>query len=220
MAGFNSTKSVVDQVLEPTLFSGVATALVVCLVMFVQYYSKFGSYSLYGYLFGSDGSIALIQSANSSLSAITNTVFGNPTLNKVLFFGFWMVVGLCIYVILSTFIKGYEDISDLVHEWGYVHVLRERLAENLLTRIAARLVIVLVGAFFIFFFLRLLLPLSRLCTIVAGGQITSVNGILYALLAFSLLWLSLHIQVILLRLFFLRVRLWGTADPAGSSWHS
>jgi hypothetical protein len=220
MPGFNSTKSVTDQVLEPTLFSGLATALVACLVMFVQYFSKFGSYSLYGYVFGTDSSIALIQSADSSIKAVTDTVFGNTDLNKVLFFGFWMLVGLCIYVILSSFIKGYEEISDFIHEWGYVHALRKRLAENVLTRIAARAVIAIIGFFFILLFLRFLLPLARLCTIVAGGQLTSLNGILYALLAFSILWLSLHVQVVLLRLFFLRVRLWGTADPAGSSWHA
>jgi hypothetical protein len=152
--------------------------------------------------------------------ALTDTVFGNVTLNKILFFCFWMLVGLVVYVILSAFIKGYEEISDVIKEFGYIHALRQQLAESIFLRLAIKGVVAIIGLFFMLVFLQFLLPLSRLCTIVAGGQLLSANGFLYAIVSFGLLWLSIHIQVVLVRLFFLRVRLWGTADPIGSSWHS
>jgi len=73
--------------LRPSQLSIIGNLMASGLILAVASLSYLaGSGLIYNFLFGSGSSIELIQTSRGTFSAFNNTVFGNPTLNKVLYF--------------------------------------------------------------------------------------------------------------------------------------
>lgn len=208
------------QLFYPSAVSAVVMILLPLVMMAGQYFMSTDRFTLLSYLFGANTSGDLIQTADTSFAAFSDTVFGNPVLNRILFFCFWMLIGLVIYLILSLLIKSYHEIDDVVHEWRYVHVVRESLAESLLTRSALRLALIITAVLYGIILVRFVLPLTKLFTIIGGNSLPTASAFAYIVMSFLILVLSTHVVIVLVRAIALRVRLLGTAEPEGSGWHS
>lgn len=179
----------------------------------------------YEYLFGSGSSTTLIETSRSTISLFNETVFGNPFLNKVLFFVFWMVIGLVVYVILSGVGLGASEAGKAVEESHFVHADKQRITSELRSKIILRLIAFGLIVIYLVLFLKILLPFGVLCARILAGNVGQLSSWLYGILGFTVLCGSFYIGMVLIRFFMLRPRIFGgledlVADEIEHSQHS
>lgn len=198
---------------EPSLLGGTvvaaASGLILILVNF-SYLLKSGF--IFDFLFGRGSPYQLIQNSRDFASTLNQTVFGNPTLNKLLFFGFWMMIGLFAYVTIMAISQSISETDADLKSLGYIHARKTLIERNLVVRIAVRLGGILAAAIYGFVLVRFLFPFAIFASRVGFGQLDTVSGWIYALIGFIVLALGLHIAVIIARLVMLRPRLFGGWD--------
>jgi hypothetical protein len=151
----------------------------------------------------------LVESARQTTLEISQLTLGNETLNKILFFGFWMMIGLVVYVAFSTighiFIETGQDIGS-IHNAG---ARKAQLEQTILLRLAIRTASFLGLIFFGLLFIKLIFPFSILASRAWLGSLNTISGWLYGLLGLIVLVLSIHVVIVLLRFLLLRPRLLG-----------
>lgn len=163
-------------------------------------------------IFGSDSEFGLIETSASSWSAITETVLGNPILNKVLFFGFWMMIGLVVYAILTTVGQSLAEAGEEFESMKYVHARKQLIEQDLFFRLTVRAVACIGLLLLSWVFFKLVLPFSVIASRVWLNDLSTPINWLYGFLGLTVLLLALHIFVILLRLLVLRPRIFGGWD--------
>jgi hypothetical protein len=166
----------------------------------------------YQYLFGPGSSVELIESSRSTIAAFNEAVFGNPVLNKILFFAFWMVIGLVVYVILIGLGSGLSVAERAVEELRFVHAQKDRITSELGIRVVLALLALGLGIIYLVLLFRVLLPFGVLCARIVAGDpgMTSVWG--YGILGFLVLSGSLYFGMVLLRFLMLRPRIFGSVE--------
>jgi len=200
-------------ILLPSLFSFTANILLAIATMATLSLTYLtGKGTVYDYLFGPGSSADSIASSRSTLSALNNTVLGNAILNKVLYFAFWMVVGLAVYIILYAVLRGTGEAAAELKESNYANIRREKILQDFAIKFSVRVAAVCAWITFVIIFLKVLLPFSSLAARTAASKFISSNGILYSFLGFVVVLLSLHILVVLTRFIFLRVRLFSQQE--------
>lgn len=195
--------------LTPSLASVVlcgGLSLLVLVISSLIYNSR--TNVLFDLLFGPDSSAELIQSGRGSIGAINEAVFGNPILNKVIFFVFWCLVGLIIYFLISGVGKTTAVVAETTHQLHYLNAKRQQIEEQLGLRIMMRSMGLLAAFLYGIFFFKVLFPFSILCGRI-GISILGLSGWLYFMAGLIVLVLSLHIWIVLLRFISLRPRLYG-----------
>lgn len=198
----------VGVLLTPSLASaGLCTGLSILILTIssLTYNSHTGF--LYDLLFGANSSTDLIESGRNTIDTIIQATFGNPILNKLIFFAFWCLVGLVIYMLLSGLGKTTSIISDTAHRFYYFNSRRRQFEEELGLRLIIGAVAVLLGFLYMTFFFRVLLPFSILCGRIGLSVLSDFSGWLYLIAGFMTLGVSLHFCIVLLRLLLLRPRL-------------
>ncbi len=197
----------------PSLISGVTTVLLSAAVLGTAIYSYLsGKGMVYEYLFGPNSSAELIRQSRGTISAFSDTVFGNQTLTKVLYFAFWMIVGLVVYLILHTLIKGASVAAEDIQESTYKNIRVRDMLTNIGTRLAVRLAALTAWIVYWVFFIKTLLPLSVLLARTGTTDLSSPTGWLYGVSGLTVLVLSIHVHLIFLRLVALRARLFETSE--------
>lgn len=197
----------------PSFSSGLLTVTLSAAALVVATVSYFaGNGLVYDYLFGPHSSTELIRQSKGTISALNNTVFGNSVLNKILYFGFWMLVGLVVYILLYSLLKGTAAAAEDIQETTYKNMRFREMLTNLGTRLAVRAAALIAWALYWVVFIKILLPFSVLSARVGGGDLPAPSGWLYGLLGLVVLILSTHIHLILLRLVTLRSRLFDSAE--------
>lgn len=171
-----------------------------------------GKGSIYNYLFGTGSSADLINSSKSTLSALNDTILGNATLNKVLYFAFWMVVGLVVYIILYAVLRGGGAAGEELKEASYANIKREHILQDYAIKSIVRLAAVFGLIVFNILFIKVFLPYVSLATKSATNQLISLQGVAYCLVSFLVLIVSCHIEVVLFRFIALKVRLMGQEE--------
>jgi len=195
--------------LSPSFLSGslcVSSSIIVLLGATWSY--SVGTGAVYNFLFGPGSSAELISSSRTSISVFFNTVFGNSILNKTLYFGFWMMVGLIVYVIIMGLIHGTSTAVRDVEEVTYTNVKKHDKYKTFGLRIGIHLLVAVAWALYCVFFVKIFFPFSILAARVGFVQLPHITGWLYSPLSFVILTLSLHIHVIFIRLVVLRLRLY------------
>ena len=196
--------------IKPSTASLLTALVLALLVLFVSGFSYASKNNLlYDYLFGSGSSVTLIESSRSTIAVFNETVFGNPTLNKILFFIFWMAVGLIVYVFLSGVGSGISTAEQTLEQTRFVHAQKLRMGSELGLRVVLRLIALSLLTVFLFLFLKILLPFSLLCARIAAGELGDLMNWLYALLGFIVLVASFHLITILIRFLLLKPRIFG-----------
>lgn len=198
---------------SPSLASGVAAVLGAGLLLLIANLSYLlNSGLIYETIFGKGSPYDLVQTSHDTISLLTHTVLSNTLLNKVLFFAFWMMIGLFVYITVITFSQTVSQAGEEVHSLHYIHAHKQLIERNLLVRLALRLGGILAAIIYIWIFLSLLLPFSIFASRIGLAELNRVVGWLYILLSWLVLTLSLHIAVIIVRLISLKPRLFGGWD--------
>jgi len=167
---------------------------------------------LYEYLFGSNSSSTFIETSRSTISLFNETVFGNPTLNKILFFVFWMLIGLVVYLILSGIGAGAGEAEQAIEESKFVNAQKGQIQSDLRFKIILRLIALGLIVLFLVLFTKILLPFGILTSRIVAGDLTVASNWFYGLLGFIVLCGSLYIALVLLRFFLLRARVFGGSE--------
>ncbi len=163
----------------------------------------------YDYLFGSGSSAALIETSRSSISLFSEMIFGNPLLNKILFFMFWMVVGLIVYLLISGIGAGAAGAEQALKESGFMHAKRAKISRDLIFRIILRLIALGLLVIYGVLLIRILLPFGILSARIVAGNPGQVNSWYYGALGFIVLVGSFYVSLVLLRFLMLRPRIFG-----------
>ncbi len=199
--------------LTPSLLGGLTTVLLSTGVLGIAVYSFLaGKGAIYEYLFGPNSSAELIRQSRGTAGAFGDTVFGNQTLTKILYFAFWMIVGLVVYIILHAVIKGAAVAAEDIQESTYKNVRIREMLTNIGTRLAVRLAVLIAWIIYWAFFIKTLLPLSILLARSGASNLPSPTGWLYGLSGLAILVLCVHIHLIFLRLIMLRARLFESEE--------
>lgn len=195
--------------LAPT-FASIVTCGVLIALIGASSAIKYGRDGLYALLLGRDSSPEFINSAHTTYSTYYNNIFGNSTLNSILFFVFWMIIGLIVYIFIMILNQGISEADEVAHELNYVHIQKNELLEQISIKLGIRFAVILGIAVYSFLFLKTLLPFSLANLQIVAGSLPNVTGIGYGLIGILSLALSLHAYVVLIRLLFLRVRLFAS----------
>jgi hypothetical protein len=166
----------------------------------------------YQYLFGPGSSVELIETSRSTVAVFNETVFGNPALNKILFFAFWMVIGLVVYLIITSFGAGLSIAERAIEELRFVHAERERITSELFARLVLSLIGLGLGIIYTVLLIKILLPFGVLCSRIVAGDPGLISAWGYGLLGFVVLSCSLYFGMILLRFLMLRPRIFGSVE--------
>lgn len=118
----------------------------------------------------------------------------------------WSGVGLVVYGIAVMVIHGLGSAKELSDELNYVnaapHVQLEVAVEHLLLRVISAAILISLLVILV----RDVLPYSITVADAAAGEITTGAGVLYALLSFAIIAVTVHLQTIFLRLTLGKVR--------------
>lgn len=197
--------------LLPSWLSG-AIAIIIGILIFIGPFLllHFGSTAQEGFL----GLHIAYQS--SSLTNIAHGVrvqfLGNAHVGQAVFLGFWGAVGLVVYLMAESLVRKAESFFSLVHELGYVNVVRHEFVQYHLIRAVVRIIAVVAWCILLPLFIYHLLPYS-----IAAAELSALHSstISYWLtdLEFSVgCVLAMHALIVFLRLMVLRPRLFGASS--------
>lgn len=123
----------------------------------------------------------------------------------------WSLVGLLVYGLVATTVHSISRAEGLRESLKYVHAnprtLLASTAQHLLLRLIAT--ITLIG--FIAAFFKQVIPYGITAARASAADVISLDGVLYALLSFALIAVSIHLMTILLRLALGRARVFSAA---------
>ena len=200
-------------ILQPSVASFMGVFLGSCAVLLSSIVTLGGSNEhLFQLLLGSDSSGELIDTTKSILDGVGRTIFGNSILNTILFFSFWFLVGLVAYVIVSGAGSGIGAVQKFQDKGKMLHVHKQMLEKETFLRVVLRATAFFGWALYSILFWKLLLPFSVLAFQVASSGSLQISTLLTGLLGFSVLLVSLHLHVVLLRCLLLRPRVVGGWD--------
>ncbi|HSX47380.1 MAG TPA: hypothetical protein VLF63_01255 [Patescibacteria group bacterium] len=125
---------------------------------------------------------------------------------------FWGMTGLVVYFIVEYFVKIIRNTEEFTKELSYVHVKRNAMIKNAFEYIILRLVSALLWLILLDLFFKQIIPYSISLSHRAVSSATVVNSIMDGLAAFIIIVITLHLNVIFLRLVFRRARIIGSAE--------
>lgn len=118
----------------------------------------------------------------------------------------WSLAGVVVYAIAASVIHSLASAEELRESLDYVNARPRAMlastAEHVLLRTIAAIVLVVFGVTF----WRQIIPYSITASHASAADVLSLDGVLYALLSFMLVAISVHVQTMLLRLTLGRAR--------------
>lgn len=171
---------------------------------------RYGTDGLYTLIIGGGSSADLVNDTHSTFSTFYQAALGNEIFNKILFFGFWMIVGLGAYMIIMIISNSFGEADKVAHEMNYTHNNKTRFLEHLGIRIGVHLAVAVAILLYSGLFIKILLPFCLSNYKIAAGSLPSLSGFGYGALAIIFLSVSLHVYIVLIRLFFLRLRVFAS----------
>lgn len=198
---------------EPSFGSGLTVLIGAFLLLGISNYSYLiRSDFISSTLSPKNSGIDALLGGNGTIDTLRDTVLSNPTLNKVLFFCFWMMIGLFAYITLAVIWDGASKTGKDLESSHYIHARRKLIQGQLMVRLAMQIGGILALILFAVLFSSLLLPFSVLATRVGLDSLSTVTGWGYLLLGFIVMVLSLHCFVIIGRIIMGRPRMLGGWD--------
>jgi hypothetical protein len=151
----------------------------------------------------------------SILDIVNRSVLSTNFMNTLLLFVFWLVIGVVLYFIVTTAYFWLKDTRSVVTEKSFVnrHKIKIMRTKQLIDRALIRLAVILIWLFYIVIYIQIIVPASLLCVQIAI-ELGWVPNFAYAVFGVFLLVVSTHLHVVLCRLSFLRIRLFGGSDFA------
>lgn len=118
----------------------------------------------------------------------------------------WGVIGLMTYMAAASIARSISNMYQLRKSLDYVHAQPQSLLQATAEHIILRLVAAGILAGLVYFFVKQILPYSISASHAAAADLLSTTGLLYGLLSFAVVVVSIHIQTIFFRLALGKVR--------------
>jgi len=183
-----------------TILLSIATVL---MVVVPQLYER-SSYSAYLNL-----DTASQTDVYQNISNVTQAINSSTFASTVAVFMFWAFIGLVVFFLVDTLLRSLESMTSFLDAIHLSRRNRAHLEVEGLTRLGIR-VAAAAGLYLLYqAFITRLLPAALLLShrSLDAGRLSAV---LYMVGSMVLLTLTIHVAVILLRLLFLRVRVFGS----------
>lgn len=119
----------------------------------------------------------------------------------------WTFIGLGVYGIAAGIVRSVSRAAELRESLEYVHAKPHALLKDAAEHIVLRLLATTMLCLLLVLFFRQIVPYGITASRAAAGDLLSLSGLLYAFLSFAIVVVSVHLQVIFLRLAFGRERL-------------
>lgn len=198
---------------EPSILSAALAVFGSILILILTNLSfLINSGLFYEALLGKGSSIDLIQSSHDTLTSFSDLTLGNTIFNKILFFGFWMMVGLLVYASIISISHVFGEVEQDVQSMHYLHTRKRFVEQRALLRFALRGAALLGFMLLSWVMLRVLLPFCILSVRVGLNQLSQPSGWGYCVLGFAVLTLCLHLYAIIFRLLTLKPRVFGNLE--------
>ena len=198
--------------LTPSAFSGfidVVTGIAVTIstIIISSFQSSSFQQELFNYRSG--------QTANNltyGSQRINQGLDSNLLLSNLPLLLFWALVGTVIYLFATSVVGALRNAAEFQDELEFVNADRNDLLKTAIFQLSIRLGVVFVWIFYIRFFFHSLLPYSIAAAHAASSVgLVSINGLAYALLAFLVLVIGMHIHTVFFRTLLLKPRIFTKA---------
>ena len=144
-----------------------------------------------------------------SSNHLVGNLLSNHFLNDLPLLIFWALIGVVIYLIAADIVRTVISANELREEMAYVHVNRSTLLRTVLEQLIIRVIVLAIWIPYIQFFFHTILPYGVSAAIVAsGGTLVTIPS--YLVLSVLVIAAGLHVNLVLLRLLFLRPRLFSS----------
>jgi hypothetical protein len=142
-----------------------------------------------------------------SNSILSGSILDNSIIKELPLIAFWAIVGVVVYLIAADIVKALNSAIELRKELDYVHVHRKLLISNILIQFAIRVAVLIVSLPYLIFFFHRILPYCVKLSILATDASNAFGVAIYVLSSVIIFAATLHVLVILVRLLFLKARL-------------
>lgn len=121
----------------------------------------------------------------------------------------WSLAGVAAYLVATNIARSISDANDLRETLGYVHADRRLLLQSATTHIIAWGISIIMWIAFTVFFFKWAIPYAITAAHASVSELRSLNGLLYAVLAFSVIAIGIHLHAVFMRLVARRSRIFG-----------
>lgn len=200
--------------LSPSTISFVACVVLSLLILAVANWS-YTTHDpiIYQQIYGPDGLATNFSHLTNSFSSFADALTAKYLSYQVFVFIVAVVVGVGVYFLLQMLSRALANVSDTYSSIHASNVaVRRHNQEEVGLRLAIRLVSLVTWFFYWLLTLKVILPYVLLASRVRFQDFFIGNGWLYALLAFVVLALTIHLHIVFMRFVTLRPRLFGGTD--------
>ena len=118
----------------------------------------------------------------------------------------WSLVGLLVYAIVATILHDLNSAAELRKSLDYVNSRPQTVLATTAEHLLLRLIAAIVAVVFAIFGLHQVIPYAITAAHASAADVASLDGAVYAVVAFGVIVVGVHVQTILLRLSFGRGR--------------
>lgn len=202
----------VDLLIAPSFFSTCATLTFVLYIFVTNIWTTLKNYSIVQQLSELlKERKELLESTDIISTIFSGNILGSKLLNEVFYILSWALVGILVYFCFLIFTKGFDEFMRMIGIRNLVSNNKSKYTHEYVSRLLFRSLIFITIMFYLLMFLQVLLPIS-ISSIIAGSGFSSLDDIKYLIIGLVLLILTTHLFTILIRLFFMRVRVFGGID--------
>lgn len=144
-----------------------------------------------------------------SYSAVNSGVTSTGLVSNLPLFVFWGGIGLVTYWCAMSILRAFKQVAELEQEMNYVNANRQELIHEAFTHVGVRVMVMLVWFLYLQATIHIVVPYAIAVAYAASGAHNLFYGAGYVLWGMGVLAVALHLHTILLRLVFLRPRLFG-----------
>jgi hypothetical protein len=155
----------------------------------------------------------IIKESSSSFDAVIDTIFASSVANQMFYMMLWGLVGVLVYFAVIFIGKGNKDLMDILTPKGSKGVKNSRLWVELVSRLFFRIFVLILWVMFAITSAVFLVPLG-VSSVQAASDFNALEDIQFLLYAFIILFSTFHLHAVFLRLFVIKVRVFGQADEA------
>jgi hypothetical protein len=190
----------IEVLLSPSWLSGLIVGFIWVVVVVAGLVSTHFSGSLW-----QKGLFHLGERSGETYQQLTSQVSDNRLIDNLPLFVFWLGMGIVVYYLAAAIYEALHQVAEIHEELHYVHVRRQELIRAAIEQFAVRFVAVTIAFIYIAAFFKKLVPYA-----LAGLRHASLDP-LHAVWVALLLLVGMHVITVLVRLMFLRERLFSSA---------
>jgi hypothetical protein len=150
--------------------------------------------------------------SHDSTRAIGHTLDKNAIISNLPLMLFWCIVGFIVYMFANNVMVAIQQAAEFRQELDhYANLNRRQLIVHAIEKLGIRLMVLIIWVPYILVFFHVIVPYIIALSLAASPALASPSGISYFILASVVMFVSVHIHVVMLRLLALRPRLLSNA---------